>query len=592
MSEKDREKTEPDPAIDDADEAFAGEGPLGRSGGMSVGKKLAFAASAAVFLAVVGLTVLLAVHFLKSGGTPEATTAATTAGTSDPAPSYDAAVRRAEGYIEAYLAGKELTVRALGQSVAISLQRANARIDYDAVRAFVSEQGGDPTDISIYRTVQDTQGVAEPELDLEYVDAQLEKLNESLDPGRDARYSVMPFAVIVHRGHEHFSLDLDAARARVVEALDECSYADVELTATVAPAAEPDWARLYREFRRDPVNARYSVDAAGNTVILDSEDGVDLDLEAVMEDYRLGDWEDKVFPGTHIAPEVTRENIDENLFQDVLGTMTTTFLEAEYSRSNNIRVATRAIDGTIVLPGYKFSFNNTVGERTEERGYMDALIYVNDGVEPGLGGGICQVSSTLYNAALRADLKQFSRSCHQFTVFYVDLGMDATVSWGNLDYIFVNSTSDPIKIQAEALGGKLTISILGTADYETKEIEFRNVVTEVYGYETRVVRDETLAPGTQTVKTTGRNGYRVETYRTVTVDGERYAEEWVATSIYDPLDGSVVEGPPLETTAYVTRTTKPTTPPTEPPDTTKKTRKTSAETAPAEPVPPPADTGP
>ena len=85
MSEKDREKTGPDPAIDDADEAFAGEGPLGRSGGMSVGKKLAFAASAAVFLAVVGLTVLLAVHFLKSGGTPEATTAATTAGTSDPA---------------------------------------------------------------------------------------------------------------------------------------------------------------------------------------------------------------------------------------------------------------------------------------------------------------------------------------------------------------------------------------------------------------------------------------------------------------------------------------------------------------------------
>ena len=525
-------------------------------------KNAAIVFAAAVLVVIVGATAVLAVSVFgdNENNTPDSSVAGSETS------AYEDIVELVEGYIDEYQRQKMLKVSAGNCSVEICASDADAPVDYDGLRDYIEAKGGDPDAVALYRTVQSAMNVAAEEIDTDYISSKLSELEVMLDPGGDGRYEIKGDSVIVYRGVPHLSFDAEASCGIVKAALENCDYSDVILETEEKKGVAPNWDQLYSDFCIAPTNAEYSVDDAGNTVIVPSKMGRDIDLEEIKECYRREDWTKKTFSGVVVRPEITTSNIDDGLFLDVLGEKTTTFLEAETSRSNNIKLATASIDGCIILPGFKFSFNNTVGERTEERGYQDALIYVNDGVEPGLGGGICQVSSTLYNATLEAGLKQYSRTCHQFTVFYVDLGFDATVSWGNLDYIFVNNTKYPIKIEASAENGVLNIKILGTKNYETRKVYYRYQVVETYGYETLTTVDETLAPGTKNYKSHGRNGYRVETYMTVIQDGERYAEEWIATSIYDPIDTVVTEGPPLETTARVERTTKATTaPPTQPP---------------------------
>lgn len=556
-------------------------------------KKAAAVLACALFVAVLGGTVALTVTLFGGGRAPggELNSQSTVETTG-----YEEIIGLMNGYISQYQQQKLLTVNAGASSIELSAARAGAPVDYDGLREYLASIGEDPNLVADYRTVASAMNIPEPELNTEYISQSLGKLQQILDPGGDGWYEIRRFSVVVHRGREHLSFDKTAAAEAVARAFASGDYSDITLEVAKTKASDPDWDKLYDDFCYEPVNARYSVDDGGNTVVIESTNGQGIDIEAIKENYRTGDWTEKAFMGFVIKPEISTENIDTDFFLDVLGEKTTVYDTSETSRAHNIELAAASINGSIVLPGYRFSFNNTVGERTEERGYQDALIYINDGIEPGLGGGICQVSSTLYNATLEAELKQHMRECHQFTVFYVDLGMDATVAWGNIDYIFENNTDYPIKIEATAKNGKLTMKVLGTADYETKDVTFRYKIVEVLPAHTITTVNEALAPGTKDVKTTGRAGYVVETYKTVVKDGEKFAEEWVATSIYDPLDSVVIEGPPLETTAVVTVTTKQTTttppPPPPPPETTTKKPETSA-VLPTETTQPPAtaDTG-
>ena len=521
---------------------------------------LAISVFVGIFAVIIGGTVALTVSIFNSEEQPHGSETDTpviesTNGTTG----YEEIISLMQGYIFEYQQQKMLKVIAGECSVEISASRASAPIDYDDLRAYLSKQGIDPKIVADYRTVASAMNIPEAEINTEYIVQSLAKLQQTLDPGGDGWYKIRNDHVTVYRGREHLSFDSSLAEQKIIEALNNFDYSEISLEVSKAKAKDPDWDALSAEFSYDPVNAKYAVDENGRTIVVESSDGRGIDIGEIKESYRTGEWTRRNFIGYSIAPEIETADIDTNLFSDVLGTKTTTYDTSETSRAHNVELAASSIDGTIILPGYKFSFNNVVGERTEERGYEDALIYINDGIEPGLGGGICQVSSTLYNATLEAGLKQDMRECHQFTVFYVDLGMDATVAWGNIDYIFVNNTDYPIKVAATAKNGKLTMSILGTADYETKEVKFRYKITETYQFFVETTLDERLAPGTKNIKSSGRAGYKVDTYRTVIKDGVEYLEEWIATSIYDPLDTVIIEGPPLETTAAVTTTTKATT---------------------------------
>lgn len=187
-------------------------------------------------------------------------------------------------------------------------------------------------------------------------------------------------------------------------------------------------------------------------------------------------------PFETLTPSITEEIINQSLYKDVLGEITT-YATSIYDRNINLRVACESIDGKIVLPGEIFSFNDTLGNRIPENGYRPGNSYVNGEVVQTYGGGICQVSSALYYATVLADLEIVERYCHAYYPTYIPYATDATVAWGYLDYRFKNNTDRPIKLIAEADGGTVTIQILGveTRDYYVK---FRSETISWVNYKT------------------------------------------------------------------------------------------------------------
>lgn len=188
-------------------------------------------------------------------------------------------------------------------------------------------------------------------------------------------------------------------------------------------------------------------------------------------------------------PSNTADNTTANTategeeFSDVLGSKTTYYNTSVKGRSTNIRLAAEAIDGTVLQPSETFSFNGVVGRRTAAKGYQTAIIFQNGKQVEGLGGGVCQVSSTVYGAVLYADLQVTERSSHQFQVSYTPVSQDAAVYYGSQDFQFVNDTDNPIKIAADASNGSLTVTIYGTKTTEKKvTLSSKSSVSGKYKY--------------------------------------------------------------------------------------------------------------
>jgi serine/threonine protein kinase len=231
-------------------------------------------------------------------------------------------------------------------------------------------------------------------------------------------------------------------------------------------------------------------------------------------------------------------------FGDLLSEVSTP-LTNDKNRTSNIILACSAINETVLQPGDEFSFNDIVGPRTVARGYKDAKIYAEGEVVDGIGGGICQVSSSLYLSCLYADLKITERRAHRYTVTYVPLGEDATVSWGSQDYKFVNDTDYPIKILSEVTGGNVHIQILGTKT-ENKRVELERKKLAYEPFETITTLDETMEPGTTRYgNASGHSGYKYQVYRCVYIDDKLVSRTLENTSTYTRLDVTIFVGPEL-----------------------------------------------
>jgi len=163
----------------------------------------------------------------------------------------------------------------------------------------------------------------------------------------------------------------------------------------------------------------------------------------------------------HTQPEVTREHLENLLFRDIIGECVT-HIDGTSNRLNNIVLACEAVDGVTLEPGDEFSFNRTVGRRTYERGYRAAPAFVAGETVQAIGGGICQVSSSIYSAIKDSDIKVLERYAHGRPVAYLPRGRDATVSWGSLDFRFLNNTEFPLRIEAKVDGRTLSVQVLGT----------------------------------------------------------------------------------------------------------------------------------
>ncbi len=274
--------------------------------------------------------------------------------------------------------------------------------------------------------------------------------------------------------------------------------------------------------------------------------GVQFDVETVQRQLDAAAPGEEFLADAQVQfPPASTEELTTAMFRDVLGTCTTT-CAGPWGRRQNIKLAAAAIDGKVYNPGEEFWYNATVGERTEARGFQPAAAYAGGKTVTSIGGGICQVSSTLYYAALMGNLKIVLRYAHMFDPGYMPVtGCDATVSWGGPDFAFRNSTDFPIKITTSYNDetNQLTITLLGTKT-DDNYVVMTNKFLSYSESRTLYRESEDIAPGTTQVEQYGHNGYAVRTYRNVySGDGTLLRSTEEAYSDYDRADKIVLVAP-------------------------------------------------
>lgn len=299
------------------------------------------------------------------------------------------------------------------------------------------------------------------------------------------------------------------------------------------------------------VDARIEIDSIRGLTIVPEKPGRGVRADSVIRELPQ-QWADLPSEIDILLPiEETDPNIKASDLQGMgeLSTYTTQFKTYEINRSSNLRLAAVSINGQMVAPGAVFSFNDTVGERTVKSGYREAFVIVGSKFEPGLGGGVCQVSSTLYNSVLLAGLEIVERHNHGLAITYVPMGLDATVSYGVQDFQFKNTTSSPIYIRAVTNGGELTISTYGSLK-DKVNVKLTHFIDGVIGYgETREVSPN-LAPGEERVESGGAVGYTSRAYRQyLDENGNVIKEELLSEDYYRPMNRLILVGPSADTTA-------------------------------------------
>lgn len=302
-----------------------------------------------------------------------------------------------------------------------------------------------------------------------------------------------------------------------------------------------------------PVDARFQV-GGGNVSIVPSRDGVGVDVEALASDMkRVLTTEESRTVKLHtrrIEPELTTERAKEMGIKERIATFTTNYSAGNRPRVSNIHTLAKALDGTLVAPGATFSFNDTIGPRTAAKGYQEAPAIVAGKLVPSLGGGICQVATTLFNTVFESGLPVVERRNHSYYLSSYPKGRDATVAWGGVDFKFKNDTENWVLIATGFSNSSVTISLYGT-DPGYSVIGVTGEFTDIKPFPVKEVSDNTLPAGVRMVEDAGVDGRRIVVKRTVTKGGTVVREDSF-TSSYVPKQQTVRVGtkpPSIETTA-------------------------------------------
>lgn len=253
-------------------------------------------------------------------------------------------------------------------------------------------------------------------------------------------------SIRVIKGGSAVKVNEDELYKLVESAFRNENYTELLYEPEVTEAEGIDIDRLYDTIFREPVDSEYDRETGGVT---EHVSGLSFDKSAARELWNAAkNGEEVIIPLIVTEPEVTSAYLQSRLFADILGQKSTTLGGSSSARINNITLAAAAINGLVLNPGDEFDYNKVVGERTTEKGYQPAGAYSAGQSVTEVGGGICQVSSTIYYSALLANLTATVRSCHQLPVSYLPPGLDATVSWGGPEFKFVNSRSYPVRIES------------------------------------------------------------------------------------------------------------------------------------------------
>ncbi|MEN8907788.1 MAG: VanW family protein, partial [Clostridiales bacterium] len=351
--------------------------------------------------------------------------------------------------------------------------------------------------------------------------------------------------VFLIKGNPEKSLNKKDALSLIKDKISLLEYGKIEMMVEKKYSKDYNLDSLYKKANRKEKNATIDVNGNFKYKIKSEEFGTTVDKSEIEKNLKniLKSTEKPIkLKSKNIEPKINSYTLRYNLFKDNLYSFYTEFNENDIERTENLRVAAEKINGTIIKSGEIFSFAEVVGSVSEDNGFKSAKVYQNGLVALGVGGGICQVATTLHNVVLRVlGLEIIDRKNHSFTVSYVDPGFDAAISTeADKNYSFVNNTKYPIKVLASLNYNKLKMSIKGTK-IDDKKVELWSETVSIIPYETSYKDLSTLDPGVEFVKSEPKNGAIVDTYRKIIENGVEIKKEKIYRSKYIPLNNYVFD---------------------------------------------------
>ena len=316
-------------------------------------------------------------------------------------------------------------------------------------------------------------------LDEEQLTQNLNEISTQLpDKVIESSYYIEDNNLIITNGKEGYVIDVLATIEAIKSTISNFSEINnpVEIIVKSQTPAGIDIDKIHSEIYKEPKDAYYTQNPFA---VFPSENGVDFNISIDEAKNIIGDQsaEEYTIPLKVLYPNVTTNMIGTEAFPDLLSQYSTKYSTRDRDRTTNLKLAANKINGTVLMPGETFSYNKVVGERTIAAGYKEAPIYVSGQVVDGLGGGICQITSTLYNAVVYANLEVTQRSNLQVVPSYVSASRDATVVYGAIDFQFKNNRNYPIKIVCSVSGGVAQFQIFGMRQDDDYDVEIYSYVT-------------------------------------------------------------------------------------------------------------------
>lgn len=387
------------------------------------------------------------------------------------------------------------------------------------------------------------------QIEITYNEQLLEDLVNEIEqdlPGKVEQYSyeIEEDTLKIKKGTAGIQFKKDELKEEIIKSIKQNIFNEEEITIDIKTYyTEPkkiDIKKIHDEIYKEPQDA-YIVEDPFEVHV--EQNGVDFDIsldeakELIKEE--KNEYE---IPLKREKAQKTVSDLGNSIFKETLAKYTTNYGSSNANRASNIELAAETINGYILKPGEIFSYNKVLGNTTKAKGYKLAGAYSGGQVIEAYGGGICQVSTTLYNVALYANLEIVERYNHTYAVSYVPAGRDATVSYGGKDFKFKNNRTYPVKIEAHAGNGTISISLKGIKEKDEYEVILQSKVLSKTPCSVVYQETDSLPEGKEKVIQTGYNGYKSITYKTLKLNGEVISTTTLSSDTYEPMSKIVQIG--------------------------------------------------
>ena len=378
-----------------------------------------------------------------------------------------------------------------------------------------------------------------------------EKLNELINniesnisgTVNESSYFIEGQNLVILKGKQGIAVNYEQLKNSIIQCEKNNKKNDIQEINIPMIKKDPqpiDIDKIYNEIYREAKDAYYNEEPFE---IFPHVLGIDFNISKEEAKQMINeDKEQYTIPLKIITPNITTDKLGDKAFPDLLSKYTTTYASSSANRKYNISRAANSINGKVILPGEVFSYNNTIGNPSQANGYRLATGFSNGKHVDSYGGGVCQVSSTLYNATVYANLDIISRYNHSLPVGYVPVSRDATVYYGGVDFKFKNNRKYPIKIVANTTGSAITIEIYGVKEENDYEVIIESWITERIPFATQYVDNPNLTQGTERVISKGANGYRSVAYKILKQNGQEISRVLLSSDKYSPENREVERG--------------------------------------------------